>query len=1065
MMPRTSFSKAPLAALVFAIAPLAVMAQQQDAAAAKPPAPGGLAYRSIGPYRGGRSLTATGIPGDPTTYYFGSTGGGIWKSVDGANTWKPVFDREGSATIGGLAVAPSDANVIYAGTGEGCIRGNTAQGDGVYKSIDAGATWTNIGLRDSRAIGKLIVHPKNPDIVFVAALGHVYGPNAERGVFRTTDGGKTWSKVLYVDERTGAIDVAFDPNNPNILFAAMWQVHRTPWTLDSGGPGSGLYRSADGGATWKRIGEAQGLPKGPYGRIGVAVGADSDRVYALIEAKENGGLYRSDNGGAKWELANPDHRLVQRGWYYMHIVADPKDPDKIYVMNVEFVRSIDGGRTFSRIRVPHGDNHGLWIDPMNTARMIQTNDGGATVTLDGGKTWTREDNQPTAQFYHVVADDRFPYYVYGSQQDNTTVAIASRGSHGGIDRPDWYSVGGGESGFIAPDPRDPAIVYADGYEGSITEFNRHTGQTREITVFPELTDGEGAAKLDHRFQWTAPLMLSPHDPNTLYHAGERLFKTTDAGAHWTAISPDLTRNDKSKQVASGGSVSIDDTGTEYFDTIFALAESPLEKGLIWAGTDDGWIQLTRDGGQTWTNVTPKDLPEWSRVSLIDASPHDAGTAYVAVDRHQNDDMAPYAYKTGDYGQTWTKITAGLPDGAFVRVVRQDPVRKDLLFAGTETGVFVSYNDGAKWEPLRLNLPMTPVHDLVVKGNDLVVATHGRAFWILDDIAPLRQHSDAIASEDVHLYQPSPALRIHGGRGFPSPFVGQNPPAGAVIYFSVRKAPKLARLEILDARGGLVREYSTAKTPPLTRPLDPDDPKPHPELEVKPGMNRFVWNLAYRDIAPRVPGYYLWDYEDGAHGPTALPGEYQVRLTVDGKSVTAPLELKPDPRIKTPPADLKKQFDLLMQTQDELAHVYTTVNDILDVRAQLAAMKKRVEGTPAASLAASIDSLDTKLAAAEAPLIDTRVSASEDSLLYPLGLDGHWAYLAGMIMDNTDSAPTDASYREYDKLKNETGERLLSWTVLRKRDIPAFEKEAQKMGVGAVFVEPGAALSGGSAARR
>jgi photosystem II stability/assembly factor-like uncharacterized protein len=676
----------------------------------------GLAYRLLGPFRGGRSLTAAGIPGDPSTYYFGAAGGGVWKSVDGANTWKPVFDHEGSASIGSLAVAPSDPNTIYVGTGEGCIRGDAAEGDGVYKSIDGGATWKNIGLNDSRAIGKIAVNPKNPDIVFAAALGHVFGPNPERGVFRSTDGGKSWNKVLYVDDHTGAIDVVFDPNNPNILFAATWQVYRTPWTLSSGGPGSGLYRSSDGGSTWKRITAEQGLPKGPYGRIGVAVGADSQRVYALIEAKENGGLYRSSNGGANWELVNPEHRLLQRGWYYMHVVADPKDPDRLYVMNVEFLRSIDGGRTFSKIRVPHGDNHGLWIDPMNTARMIETNDGGATITVDGGATWTREDNQPTAQFYHVIADTRFPYHVYGAQQDNTTVAIASRGPHGSIGRPDWYSVGGGESGYIAPDPRNPDIVYAGGYQGAITQFDKKTNLTRQITVFPELTDGEGAARLAHRFQWTAPLMLSPHDPNTLYHAGERLFKTTDAGMRWTAISPDLTRNDKSKQIASGGPVRIDDTGTEYYDTIFALAESPLEKGVIWAGTDDGLIQLTRDGGKTWTNVTPKDLPPWSRISQIDASPHDAGAAYVAVDRHQNDDPLPYAYKTTDYGATWTSITGGIPSGAFVRAIRQDPGRKDLLFAATEKGVFVSYNDGRKWEPLQLNLPMTPVHDLIVKDN-------------------------------------------------------------------------------------------------------------------------------------------------------------------------------------------------------------------------------------------------------------------------------------------------------------------------------------------------------------
>ncbi|PYT27484.1 MAG: glycosyl hydrolase [Acidobacteria bacterium] len=560
-----------------------------------------MQYRAIGPFRGGRSLTAAGLPGDPTTYYFGSTGGGIWKSTDGATTWKPGFDQEASS-VGSIAVSASDPNVIYAGTGEACIRGNAAQGDGVYKSLDGAKTWRNVGLRDSRAIGKLIIHPKNPDIVFVAALGHPFGPNPERGIFRTTDGGKTWTKVLYVDENTGGIDVVFDPHNPNILFASMWQVRRTPWNLSSGGSGSGLYRSEDGGTTWKRV-EHEGLPKGPYGKIGVAVAANSDRVWALIEAKD-GGLYRSDDGGEKWELINGDHRFLQRAWYYMHVVADPKDANTVYILNVDFHRSTDGGLTFNKIKVPHGDNHGLWIDPFNTRRMIQTDDGGATVTLDGGEHWTRQDNQPTAQFYHVITDNRFPYHVYGSQQDNSTIAISSRGEDGVIDRADWYTVGGGEAGYIAPYPPDPNIVYAGDYQGQITRFDKRNGQIKNITVYPVLTDGGGAANLEHRFQWTAPIVISPHDPHVLYHAGEQLFKTTDGGMHWDAISPDLTRNDKSKQQPSGGTITIDDTGTEYYDTIFAVAESPLQKGLIWAGTDDGLVHITRDGGKVWTNVTP-----------------------------------------------------------------------------------------------------------------------------------------------------------------------------------------------------------------------------------------------------------------------------------------------------------------------------------------------------------------------------------------------------------------------------------------------------------------------------
>jgi photosystem II stability/assembly factor-like uncharacterized protein len=866
----------------------------------------GMKYRMVGPFRGGRSLTASGVPGDPTTYYFGSTGGGVWKSTDGALTWKSVFDKEGTSAIGSLAVSPSNPNIVYVGTGEACLRGNISHGDGVYKTLDGGKTWKNIGLRDSRAIGKVIVNPTNPDIAFVAALGHPYGPNPERGIFRTLDGGKTWDKVLYRDENTGGIDVAFDPRNPNVLYAALWQVRRSPWMLNSGGPGSGLYRSNDGGTTWKHL-EEKGLPKGPYGRIGVSVAANSDRVYALIEAAE-GGLYRSDDSGDSWQLINPSHTLIQRPWYYMHIIADPQDADTVYVMDVDAYRSSDGGRSFNKIHhLPHGDNHGLWIDPKNTNRMIASNDGGATVTLDGGTSWSRQDNQPTAQFYHVIADTRTPYYIYGAQQDNSTVGIATRSDDGTIDRSDWYPVGGGEAGYIAPYPPDPNIVYAADYAGFITRYDHSNGQLRNITNQTQLNDAGGAAVLDHRFQWTSPVMISPNDPDTLYHAGERLFKTTDAGVHWEAISPDLTRNDKSKQEPSGGSITIDDTGTEYYDTIFAIAESPVAKGLIWAGTDDGLIQLTRDGGKTWNNVTPKDLPEWSRVSQIEASPFDAGTAYVAIDRHQFDDNRPYIWKTSDYGKTWTQGTKGIPDTTFVRAVREDPKKKGLLYAGTESGVYVSFNNGGDWRPLQLNLPRVPIHDLIVKNDDLVLATHGRSFWILDDVAPLRQYTDDLSRQAVHLYKPAVAYRIHNPERPPRrvSMAGTNPPSGAVIDFFVKEAPKAeTRIDIFDSQGQKVRSFSSLKTEVPDEPLDPDDKKPEKQIKVEAGLNRFVWDLYYEN-ANRVPGYYLWEYDAGARGPLALPGNYQVRLTVDGQTQTAPIEVKLDPRVHTTQAELER----------------------------------------------------------------------------------------------------------------------------------------------------------------
>jgi photosystem II stability/assembly factor-like uncharacterized protein len=1018
----------------------------------------GMKYRLIGPFRGGRSLTATGIPGDPTTYYFGATGGGVWKSTDGAMTWSSVFDKEGTSAIGSLAVSNSNHNIVYVGTGEACIRGNISHGDGVYKTLDGGKTWKNVGLKDSRAIGKVIVNPANPDIVFVAALGHPYGPNAERGIFRTTDGGKTWDKVLYKDDNTGGIDVAFDPHNPNIIFGALWQARRTSWSMASGGPGSGIYRSTDGGTTWKRL-EEHGLPKGPYGKIGVAVAANSDRVFALIEAHNpDGGLYRSDDGGESWQLVNASHSLWQRPWYYMHVIADPRDENVLYIMDVDAYKSTDGGHLFNKVRVPHGDNHGLWIDPLNTKRMIASNDGGVTVTLDGGKNWTPQDNQPTAQFYHVITDAATPYRVYGAQQDSGTVGIVSRSDDGSISQNDWYDVGGGEAGYIAPYPPDPNIVYAADYQGNITRYDRHIGQVKEITEQPELSDAHGAANLEHRFQWTAPVMISPHDPNTLYHGGEVLFKTTDGGVHWQPISPDLTRNDKSKQKVSGGDITLDDSGTEYYDTIFALAESPIAKGLMWVGTDDGLIQLTRDEGKTWTNVTPKDMPEWSRISQIDPSQFDAGTAYVAVDRHQFDELKPYIYKTTDYGKTWTKLGQGIPDRTFVRVVREDPKKRGLLYAGTEEGVYVSFNDGANWRPLKLNLPTTPVHDLVIKDDDLVVATHGRAFWILDDLSPLRQYSDEIAQKDMFLYTPATAYRIQAGAGGerrPSKRTGQNPPAGAVIFYYLKDAPKSdteAKIEILDASGNVIRKYSSSEYNTLEEPPDPDDKKPEKEIKPEAGLNRFVWDLRYEE-AHRVPGYYLWEYGNGARGPVAVPGHYQVRLTVGGKSQTADFDLKLDPRVKVTQADLETQFNLLLQTRDELSKIYDTVNQIQDVRSQLAGLKRRLpENASVKTIASAADDLDKKLTAVRDGIVNLDISANEDSLAYPPQLDAKLAYLA-MDAGSADSAPTEAEQRQFEKLKRQSGELISRWEDIQRRDLAAFQKLATAGSLTTVIVPP------------
>ncbi len=1016
----------------------------------------GMKYRLIGPFRGGRVIAVTGVPDEPSTYYFGAVSGGVWKTVDGGLNWTPLFEKERVSSIGSIAVAPSDPNVVYAGTGEACIRGNISYGDGVYKSLDGGKTWKNVGLRDSRQIGRVIVHPRNPDIVFVAALGHAFGPNQERGIFRTLDGGKTWEHVLFRDEKTGGIDITFDPNNPNILFAALWEAVRGPWSLSSGGPGSGLYRSVDAGATWKRL-EGNGLPKGNLGRIGVSVsGADSNRVNALIEAEE-GGLYRSDDGGEKWTRINDDHRFRQRAWYFTHIFADPKSVDTVYVLNTGFYRSTDGGHRFSALAAPHGDHHALWIDPKNPLRMINGNDGGTTITTDGGKTWTTQDNQPTAQFYHVMTDTRFPYYVYGAQQDNSTVAISSRGDRGAIGPWDWYPVGGGESGYIAPYPPDPDIVYAGSYAGTITRFDRRTGQSQNVTVWPEDPIGYGAAGLTHRFQWTSPLVISPHDPNVLYAAGEVLFKSTDGGMSWTPMSSDLTRNDKSKQESSGGPITKDNTSVEYYDTIFAVAESPVQKGLIWVGTDDGFVQLTRDGGAHWEKVTPKEMPEWSLVSLIDASPHDAGSAYVAVDRHKFDDLKPYVYKTGDYGKTWVKITTGIPEGSFVHAVREDPKRRGLLYAGTETGVFVSFDDGARWQPLQLNLPTTPIHDLVIKDDDLVVATHGRSFWILDDLSPLRQTSESAASADAYLFQPRLAYRTRGG-GFLRPRgpLGQNPPPGATLYYSLKTAPKEKeeiKLEIFESQGKLVRKYSNlriehpAGEPP---PEFPEEGRPQDLLTAEAGLNRFNWDVRYEGPA-RVPGAVSFGAGGGLRGPFVLPGTYQVKLTAAGKTLTVPLEVRLDSRVKTSEADVAKQFDLAMKIHQRVNQANETINRIRDLRKQIKDLSGRLShDAKAGEVVRAAEEFDKKMTPVEEELIQVKSKASEDDLNYPVKLSEQLLSLGGAV-ESADAAPTTQAYQVFEKLARREDEQLAKWQDLVSKDLVALNDLMRKQDIPVLMV--------------
>src|SRR5215212_7838294 len=817
---------APLLAalLLLNVLPVASRARQQPAAGASPPpaAPrkpfGPLAYRQIGPFRGGRVAAVAGVSSQPFVYYFGATGGGVWKTSDGGVTWEPLGDQTfKTGSVGAIGVSESDPNVVYVGMGEETLRGNVSHGDGMYKSTDAGKTWKKLpGLDDARHISRIRVHPRNPDLVYVAAIGHAFGPNEQRGVFRSKDGGKSWEKVLYKGPKAGAIELVFDPTNASILYAALWEIVRKPWTFESGGPTSGLFKSTDGGDSWTDITRNAGLPRGTVGKVGVAVSpANSERVWAIVEA-EDGGVFRSDNGGTTWTKVNEERRLRQRAWYYTRIYADPKNADTVYVLNTGFYRSNDGGRTYTGIGVPHGDNHDLWIAPDDPNRMIESNDGGANVSYNSGRSWTEQD-QPTAQFYRVTLDNDFPYNVYGAQQDNSTVRIASRTTAGGIGTSDWYDVGGGESGWVAPSPKDSNIVFAGSYGGLTTRYDKRTGQLRDINPYPNNPMGSGADVLKYRFQWNFPLLFSPHDANKLYTAANVLFMSTDEGSSWQIISPDLTRNDKSKQGASGGPITKDNTSVEYYATIFTVMESPVQAGTIWTGSDDGLVQITRDGGKNWSNVTPPAsmMPEWIQINSIDASPHDPGTAYVAATMYKWDDNKPYLYRTTDYGKTWKKITNGIPDTTFTRVIREDPNKRGLLYAGTETGMYVSFDNGDHWQSLQLNLPIVPITDLAIqkREKELVVATQGRAFWILDDLPVLHQMMDAggfSAAGETRLYQPKESYRMPGG-GFPlgpTATLGRNPANGVVVYYSLKAKPAAdVDLEFLNSAGKSIRKFT------------------------------------------------------------------------------------------------------------------------------------------------------------------------------------------------------------------------------------------------------------------
>ena len=1016
-----------------------------------------LHWRQVGPFRGGWSTMVAGIPSEPDVFYFGGADGGVWKTIDAGLTWQPLFQQQGSISIGALAIAPSNPNILYAGTGQVAPRYDIVGGDGMYRSDDAGKTWTHIGLKDSRHIGRIWVDPHNPNIVLVAALGHLYGPNAERGVFRTTDGGKHWLKELYVSDDTGAVDLAADDAHPNVIFAAMWEARAWPWLayyLPLAGTGSGIWKSTDEGKTWTHL-TGHGLPAGPLGRIGLAVapGTNDQRVYAIIQSPKqaDSGLYRSDDGGARWKKMGGNHLA---NWYFDRITVDPKNPDILYVMNRSVARSTDGGRTFTWFKgAPGGDDyHFMWINPDNDHYMILASDQGTTVSVDGGKTWSSWYNQPTGQFYHVVTDNRFPYRIYSGQQDSGTVETQSRSDFGEITSRDWHPVGGDERSFVIPDNGDPNIVYVGGLGGHVSRFDARTGLVQDISAWPVSSYGRRPTTVKYRYSWFYPLVAQPHVAHTLYLGSQVLFKTTDEGMHWNIISPDLSGTDAWHAAhCESDNITLEEAKACGYGVIFSIAPSPLKKNEIWIGTDDGLIQLTRDGGRHWQNVTPQGLPLWGRVNSVDASATDPATAYAAVDAHRLDNRSAYIYRTHDYGRSWTRITAGIPAGQYVYVVRQDPEQPRLLYAGTNAGVYVSFNDGGDWQPLQLNLPTARVRDMTVHGNDLVIATQGRGLWVLDDVSSLRQASAAILDSTAYLFRPARAVRVRNNDNKDTPLppeipAARNPPAGAVLdYWLGRNTRGPVMLAIYDAKGALVREYaSDAVTPTLNTQryfasgwLSPAKP-----LAATPGAHRFVWDLRYpRPRAIRYHYSIAAIYGEGTpvtpRGPMVLPGNYTVKLTVDGHSYSEPLSVKLDPRVKAVPGALEKQLDLAMQIGKAMDATALGYQSLGRLHQELRVLEHQLTGKAARqSLLSAITGLDKKV-------VQLRSKAGPHQNLATI--NGELTSLAMQVNDG-DRAPPASYYQAFRLYAHYAGVALAEWQRLQANELPALNGQLMRQGL-------------------
>ncbi len=1001
-------------------------------------------FRQLGPFRGGRSAAVTGVAGKPNLFYFGGTGGGVWKTEDGGRTWMNISDGYFGGSIGAVSVAPSDHNVIYVGGGEKTVRGNVSSGYGIWKTEDAGKTWKKAGLPQSRHVPRIAIDPNNPDVVYAAVLGNIYKPTPDRGVYKSADGGKSWKKTLFANEQAGAVDLIIDPSNPRNIYATTWRVQRTPYSLSSGGEGSAMWKSTDYGETWKEISKNEGFAKGTLGIMGVTVSpVDSDRVYAIVENKEQGGVYRSDDGGLTWRRTNSDRSLRQRAWYYTRIYADTEDIDKIYVVNVSYHKSTDGGRSFSSARAPHGDHHDLWIAPEDPNRMIMGDDGGAQITYDGGETWSTYHNQPTSQFYRVTTDDSFPYRIYVAQQDNGTIRIPHRTTGYSISETDWEGTAGGESAHIAVDPKDNDIVYGGSYGGFLTRYNHKTNQQRAINVWPDNPMGHGAEGMKYRFQWNFPIFFSKHEPEKLYAFSNQVHVTRDEGQSWETISPDLTRNDPTKLGSSGGPITQDNTGVEYYCTIFAAAESPLKKGELWIGSDDGLIHLSKDGGKNWSDITPKKLPEWSQINSIEPSRYDAATCYVAATRYKLGDFTPYLYKTTDYGKTWKLITDGIPAEFFSRVVREDDKDPNILYAGTETGLFISTDKGENWKPFQLNLPIVPVTDLAVKNNNLIVATQGRSLWIHDDLELVRQGLETSSlsrkRDQPVLLKPKDAYRMQGGGRSGSLLSGENHPAGVQVHFYLPDYDKkdTVALSFYNEKDKLIKTFGTHEK--------------KSKLEVKEGANKFNWNTVY-DGAEKLDGMILW--WANLSGPRAVPGSYKVKLEVNGEVQEQSFEIMATPDSEASIADMQKQFDFITEVNATVDEAHKSIKNIRSFSKKLDAFNSFYgdsEDAKVQEMVKMAKEMKEKFSEVEKALYQTQNRSGQDPLNFPIRLTNKLAHLNSLAQVG-DYAPTDQSVQVKNELTAEINKELDKFNKILNQDIKQFNEQFRELGLDYLMVE-------------